>query len=312
MTLKTAPRIGARRTVLIALLAAVLSLLASAQAGATIFVSNVSVSSTAVIIAVQTENPSPEYSIYSRYRVTDSSEWTAGATTNGFGSGTYIVRLSAANMEPSTVYTFEVSFDANFPDGARTASGSFTTPAPPSPVVTTLSVGSDPDRRGRNVDHQQRRRRFHRASPAPGQRRHLGLVEPAQPHRPKRWDSRPHSVGAVGGNSVRSACVLRRRLPEFTDPDRALRDRPRHRLGRRLGGGDGPDDGNGGGGAQRNRRYDGPPATRRRRRAVAMDRYPIRSHPTPASASASPAWREHRLPGRSLPVRQLPSGRDRA
>lgn len=46
MTLKTAPRIGARRTGLIALVAALLSLLAvappaSAQAGATISVSNV-------------------------------------------------------------------------------------------------------------------------------------------------------------------------------------------------------------------------------------------------------------------------------
>ena len=91
---------------------------------------------------MQTENASPAYSIYSRYREADSAEWTDGATTTRFGSGTFEVQISSANMEPSTVYTFEVSLGANFPDSGRTASGSFTTPAPPSPVVTALSVGS--------------------------------------------------------------------------------------------------------------------------------------------------------------------------
>ena len=114
----------------------------SAQSDARVSIANVEVTDEQVTVNVQEENPSGTSSVHGRYRETASTSWT-GLGLLPISTGTASFGIPTADLEAGTEYLVQVSLVSGYPEDARTASATFTTPEAPQPTVATQS--STPD-----------------------------------------------------------------------------------------------------------------------------------------------------------------------
>ena len=116
----------------------------SAQSDARVSIANVEVTDEQVTVNVQEENPSGTSSVHGRYRETASTSWT-GLGLLPISTGTASFGIPTADLEAGTEYLVQVSLVSGYPEDARTASATFTTPEAPQPTVAVATQSSTPD-----------------------------------------------------------------------------------------------------------------------------------------------------------------------